>query len=159
MNKILDLAKNFQQTSKKELDNTKEIIGNVIKQHEKNLIEQLQNANKNLVENIQIEQKKLIKSTVRMYRLPTIIALSILAIIISISALLSWKSKITYQEMIEWQISTKIAKEATGGIKLDKCKTQLGEILTCVKIDKNYINTRWGEEKDLMILDIAQKKK
>ncbi len=75
MSKILDLATTFQQTSQKELENTGEIVQNAIKQHEQNLIQQLQHAGNNLAENIQIEQAKLIKNTVRMYRLPTLIAL------------------------------------------------------------------------------------
>ncbi|WP_419843736.1 MbeB family mobilization protein [Actinobacillus pleuropneumoniae] len=52
---------------------------NAIKRHEQNLIQQLQHAGNNLAENIQIEQAKLIKNTVKMYRLPTLIALTVLA--------------------------------------------------------------------------------
>nr|WP_015328221.1 MbeB family mobilization protein [Pasteurella stomatis]AFW18075.1 MobB [Pasteurella stomatis] len=74
MSKILDLAQTFQQTSQKELESTSEIVQNAIKQHEKNLIQQLQHAGNNLAENIQIEQAKLIKNTVKMYRLPTLSA-------------------------------------------------------------------------------------
>ncbi|WP_353846694.1 MbeB family mobilization protein, partial [Staphylococcus agnetis] len=131
MSKILDLAQTFQQTSQKELESTSEIVQNAIKRHEQNLIQQLQHAGNNLAENIQIEQAKLIKNTVRMYRLPTLIALTILALIAITAGVLTWQAKNAYQEMTEWQNSAEIAKEQSGGIKLSTCKTEKG-IKPCV---------------------------
>ncbi|WP_249961567.1 MbeB family mobilization protein, partial [Histophilus somni] len=143
MNKILDLATKFKETSEKELESTSEIVQNAIKQHEKNLIEQLQHAGSNLAENIQAEQAKLIKSTVRMYRLPIIIALMILALIAITAGVLTWQAKNAYQEMIAWEHSAEIAKEQSGGIKLSTCQTNKG-IKPCVAVDKDLMDKTWG---------------
>lgn len=126
MSKILDLAQTFQQKSQKELESTSEIVQNAIKQHEKNLIQQLQHAGNNLAENIQIEQAKLIKNTVRMYRLPTLIALTILALIAITAGVLTWQAKNAYQEMNEWQHSAEIAKEQSGGSSYQPVKQTRG---------------------------------
>ncbi|WP_239496828.1 MbeB family mobilization protein [Aggregatibacter kilianii] len=156
MSKILDLAQTFQQTSKKELETTNEIVQTAIKQHEQNLIEQLQHANKNLAENIQIEQAKLIKNTVKMYRFPTIIAGTILALIAITAGLLTWQAKTAYQEMTEWQHSAEIAKEQSGGIKLTTCQTDKG-IKPCVAVDKDLMGKTWGD--NLKILEVHETKK
>nr|WP_011264086.1 MbeB family mobilization protein [Pasteurella multocida]CAI57700.1 mobilization protein [Pasteurella multocida] len=156
MSKILDLAQTFQQTSKKELESTSEIVQNAIKQHEQNLIQQLQHANKNLAENIQIEQAKLIKNTVKMYRLPTLIALTVLALIAITAGILTWQAKNAYQEMTEWQSSAEIAKEQSGGIKLSTCKTDKG-IKPCIAVDKDLMEKTWGE--NLKIIEVHETKK
>ncbi|WP_372913492.1 MbeB family mobilization protein, partial [Klebsiella pneumoniae] len=41
MSKILDLAKNFEQTSKQQAQDTEQIVANALKQHEKRLIDLL----------------------------------------------------------------------------------------------------------------------
>ena len=156
MSKILDLAQSFQAQSQKELENTSEIVQTAIKQHEKNLIEQLQHANRNLAENIQIEQAKLIKSTVRMYRLPTIIALTILALTAVGTGVLTWQAKNAYQEMNEWIHSAEIAKEQSEGIKLSTCQTNKG-IKPCVAVDKDLMGKTWGD--NLKILEVHETKK
>ncbi|UXN35803.1 MbeB family mobilization protein (plasmid) [Avibacterium paragallinarum] len=151
MSKILDLAQNFQAQSKKELENTNEIVQNAIKQHEQDLKQQLQNASNNLSELIQIEQAKLIKSTVRMYRLPTIIAL------ITITAgILTWQAKNAYQEMLDWTHSAEIAKEQSGGIKLSTCQTDKG-IKPCIAVDKDLMGKTWGE--NMKIIEVHEMKK
>ena len=156
MSKILDLAQTFQQTSKKELENTSELVQNAIKQHEQNLIEQLQNAGNNLAANIQIEQAKLIKSTVKMYRLPTIIALTVLVLIAITTGILTWQAKNAYQEMIDWTHSAEIAKEQSGGVKLSTCQTDKG-IKPCVAVDKDLMNSTWGE--NMKIIEVHETKK
>ncbi|WP_427834567.1 MbeB family mobilization protein (plasmid) [Actinobacillus pleuropneumoniae] len=156
MSKILDLAQNFQKTSQKELESTSEIVQNAIKQHEQNLIQQLQIAGNNLAENIQIEQAKLIKNTVKMYRLPTLIALTILALIAITAGILTWQATNAYQEMIEWQYSAEIAKEQSGGIKLSTCQTDKG-IKPCIAVDKDLMEKTWGD--NLKILEIHETKK
>nr|WP_011266099.1 MbeB family mobilization protein [Mannheimia haemolytica]CAI84880.1 mobilization protein B [Mannheimia haemolytica] len=156
MSKILDLATTFQQTSQKELENTGEIVQNAIKQHEQNLIQLLQHAENNLAENIQIEQAKLIKNTVRMYRLPTLIALTILALIAITAGVLTWQAKNAYPEMIEWQHSAEIAKEQSGGIKLSTCQTDKG-IKPCIALDRDLITKTWGE--NLKVIEIHETRK
>ncbi|NNI75603.1 hypothetical protein C2832_11215, partial [Pasteurella multocida] len=133
-----------------------EIVQNAIKRHEQNLIQQLQHAGNNLAENIQIEQAKLIKNTVKMYRLPTLIALTILTLIAITAGVLTWQAKNAYQEMTEWQSSAEIAKEQSGGIKLSTCKTEKG-IKPCVAVDKDFINSMWGE--NLKVIEIHETKK
>ncbi|WP_225370905.1 MbeB family mobilization protein [Actinobacillus pleuropneumoniae] len=156
MSKILDLAQTFQAQSQKELESTNEIVQNAIKQHEHDLKQQLQNASNNLSELIQIEQAKLIKSTVRMYRLPTIIALTALALITITAGILTWQAKNAYQEMLDWTHSAEVAKEQSGGIKLSTCQTDKG-IKPCIAVDKDLIGKTWGE--NMKIIEVHKTKK
>lgn len=55
------------------------------------------------------------KNTVKMYRLPTIIAGTALALIAITAGILTWQAKNAYQEMIEWEHSAELAKELSGG--------------------------------------------
>ncbi|AXQ73382.1 hypothetical protein AWY89_10515 [Pasteurella multocida subsp. multocida] len=88
--------------------------------------------------------------------MPTLIALTILALIAITAGVLTWQAKNAYQEMIEWEHSAEIAKEQSGGIKLSMCKTDAGG-KPCIAIDKDYMNSTWGD--NLKIIEVHETKK
>ncbi|WP_439235225.1 MbeB family mobilization protein [Lonepinella koalarum] len=151
------MATAFQKQSEKTLENTNEIVQNVIKQHETDLKQQLQLASNNLNNAIQAEQKKLIKATVKAWKFPTLILFALMAIMLIVSGGLAWYSKQTYQELQEWQNSMKVAKEVTNGIKLSTCKTKDGS-KPCVAIDTDYPEA-WGENYKILKLYEPKNKK
>ncbi|WP_419851792.1 MbeB family mobilization protein, partial [Actinobacillus pleuropneumoniae] len=157
MSKILDLAQTFQQTSQKELESTSEIVQNAIKRHEQNLIQQLQHAGNNLAENIQIEQAKLIKKYRENVSLAEpLFALTILALIAITAGVLTWQAKNAYpgdDRMAKFSRDSQRAEWGDQAINL-----QNGEgIKPCVAVDKDFINSTWGE--NLKVIEIHETKK
>ncbi|MFQ1009096.1 MbeB family mobilization protein [Gilliamella apicola] len=144
MSKILDLAKDFQKKSQNETQSMNKEVLAVIEQHKNDLIEQLKIANKYIAESIQDEQSKLIKKTIKMYQLPTIIAGTILTIMLILSIYLGYLSNERYQDMKKWERSAEIYQEQSNKIKLTQCKID-EKSKPCVAVDKNYIDKTWGD--------------
>ncbi|MEX5538857.1 MbeB family mobilization protein, partial [Pseudomonas syringae] len=60
MSKILDLAKNFEQTSNEQAKNTEKIVGNEFKKHEQRLIDLLSENERAIGSAIREQNKRLL---------------------------------------------------------------------------------------------------
>ena len=142
MSKILDLAKNFAQTSNEQAKNTEQIVAAEFKQHEQRLIGLLNENEKVIKSAIQEQNKRLFPIMLKTW--------SIVALAIVTTLLLMW-GILTYQSykigknadlIAQQQATIKQLKDAGGNLNITNCIDNKNRKRTCIQM-----NTKAGSWK------------
>ena len=142
MSKILDLAKNFEQTSNEQAKNTEQIVAAEFKQHEQRLIGLLNESEKVIKSAIQEQNKRLFPIMLKTW--------SIVAIAIVTTLLLMW-GILTYQSykigknadlIAQQQATIQQLKDAGGNLNITNCIDNKNRKRTCIQM-----NTKAGSWK------------
>ncbi|WP_372339082.1 MbeB family mobilization protein [Acinetobacter pittii] len=142
MSKILDLAKNFEQTSNEQAKNTEQIVAAEFKQHEQRLIGLLNENEKVIKSAIQEQNKRLFPIMLKTW--------SIVAIAIVTTLLLMW-GILTYQSykigknadlIAQQQATIQQLKDAGGNLNITNCIDNKNRKRTCIQM-----NTKAGSWK------------
>lgn len=142
MSKILDLAKNFEQTSNEQAKNTEQIVAAEFKQHEQRLIGLLNENEKVIKSAIQEQNKRLFPIMLKTW--------SIVAIAIVTTLLLMW-GILTYQSykigknadlIAQQQATIQQLKDAGGNLNITNCIDNKNRKRICIQM-----NTKAGSWK------------
>ncbi|ETN77990.1 TPA: MbeB family mobilization protein [Acinetobacter baumannii] len=142
MSKILDLAKNFEQTSNEQAKNTEQIVAAEFKQHEQRLIGLLNENEKVIKSAIQEQNKRLFPIMLKTW--------SIVALAIVTTLLLMW-GILTYQSykigknadlIAQQQATIQQLKDAGGNLNITNCIDNKNRKRTCIQM-----NTKAGSWK------------
>lgn len=156
MSNLLQLAQTLQQKSQEELNNTNEMVQNAIKQHEQNLLKQLQDASETIEHAIQSEKTRLIKRTIAFWRLPSLIMGSVFLAALATTGGLVWQAKKTYQAMQDWKQSAENYQAVSQKLKIKNCKINETESKPCIAINPQYQQQSWGDGKKTIMKIIAE---
>ena len=137
MSKILDLAKNFEQTSNEQAKNTEQIVAAEFKQHEQRLIGLLNENEKVIKSAIQEQNKRLFPIMLKTW---SIVAIAIVTALLLMWGILTYQSKKIAQNaeiMAQQKIAIQDLADKGGNIKLQECIDSKNRKRLCIPMNKD----------------------
>ena len=136
MSKILDLAKNFEQTSKEQAKVTEQNVSEEFKKHEQRLIDLLKSNEQAINNAIQEQNKRILLIMLNSW---SVVAIAVITVILVAGLTLAWQGKKISENLdqIAQQIAT-IADLADkgGNIKMDNCIDDKNRKRLCIQVNK-----------------------
>ncbi|WP_373683538.1 MbeB family mobilization protein [Acinetobacter sp. YH18001] len=143
MSKILDLAKNFEQTSSKQAKDTEQVVATEFKKHEQRLIDLLSENEKAISNAIQEQNKRLLPTMLKTW---SIVAIAIVTALLLMWGILTYQSKKIAQNaeiMAQQEIAIQELANKGGNVKLQDCIDDKNRKRLCVLVNKDAGS--WGK--------------
>ena len=143
MNNLLDLAKNFEQTSNEQAKVTKQSVSIEFENHKQHLIDLL-NSNEQAIKNaIQEQNKRLLPTMLKTW---SIVAIAIVTALLLMWGILAYQSKKIAQNaeiMAQQKIAIQDLADKGGNVKLQDCIDDKNRKRLCVLVNKDAGS--WGK--------------
>ena len=134
MSKISDLAKSFEETSKRQESDTAQTVSAAFKQHEERLKGQLNESTKRIVKDIHAQRSRLMKSVITPmnYVIGALVIGALALILVLMFQGYTIQKRLETQDQMQATINE--LESRGGGLELNNC----GEARRlCVRINKN----------------------
>ena len=135
MSKILDLAKNFEQTSNEQVKNTEQTVATEFKKHEQRLIDLLNENEKAISNAIQEQNKRLLPIILKTWSYVAIAVITALVLVWGILVYQSHKISKNMDVIAQQQATIQQLKDAGGNLVMTNCIDDKNRKRTCIQMN------------------------
>ncbi|WP_413228216.1 MbeB family mobilization protein, partial [Acinetobacter baretiae] len=137
MSKILDLAKNFEQTSNEQAKNTEKAVSNEFKKHEQRLIDLL-NENEQVIKTaVQEQNKRILQTTLKTWGIVALAIIMTLAVAGGALVYQGDRIQSNLDEIATQEARIALLSEKGGKIELQQCIDKKNRKRLCIPMNKD----------------------
>ncbi|SLO30486.1 MULTISPECIES: MbeB family mobilization protein [Gammaproteobacteria] len=136
MSKILDLAKNFEQTSKQQAQDTEQIVANALKQHEKRLIDLLNENEKAMSTAIREQNSRIRPIILKSWMIVSIAIVTAIALAWGVLTYQSYRINKNFELITQQNLAIQELKDKGANVQFQDCIDKKNRKRLCVLVNK-----------------------
>ena len=144
MSRILDLAKNFEQTSKEQAKVTEQNVSEEFKKHEQRLIDLLKSNEQAINNAIQEQNKRILPIMLKTW---SVVAIAVIAILLVAGLTLAWQGKTISKNLdtiAQQKATMQTLTDAGGNLDVTNCIDNKNRKRLCIKMNPQAGNWKDG---------------